>query len=164
MFGLWFAVWSNRYGLTFVDPKTLHVTIDWLGKTTEVRPVIDQLSRVRHTTFSLPLLGFGSFPEDRAKPPFILWAGFPLMARNELRLLKLDCGIALGRTQETYRPHVTLCKPSKDQQEQVRAFLYQERIELNRWTVRSFGLYESLGAGNYQLLETFHLSEQLRLF
>lgn len=160
-----FRDWSDQYGLTFVDTDSLHLTVYWIGAQTEntAKEIVRVLQEIRHNTFALNLNGVGSFPGSDNKPPFVLWAAIG-KGRTQLRSLHDEIATRRGWVPPTYRPHVTICKPTREQEPQARTFLNSARLATAAGTVRSFGLYESLGGGDYRLVESFPLHEQLSLF
>ena len=155
---------NAHMGLSFVDPDKLHITIRFLGNTSDQAAyhLTELLSTVRYPAFTLALNDLGTFPGND-KPPHVLWAG--IRGEQDLKGLRKQVDEALGYKADSYRPHLTLCRPTKDQKEAVNDFLDRVHIDSFSWPVESFRLYESPGGGGaFTLIHKFPLVKQLSLF
>ena len=91
---------------SFTSEENLHLTLAFIGEYPDPQPVLDALSGVTFTPFSLTLEGLGSFGS-------LWWAGFrdspPLTAVvRRIRRALADHDIPFDR--KRFSPHVTLLR------------------------------------------------------
>lgn len=106
--------------INWVEPGNLHITLKFLGDTTEAK--IDDLQQVVQqavkgiSPFVLTLRGFGVFPDKRA--PRTIWSRIDSdqMVLEDLALQVESSVISLGFPEEDkpFRPHLTLARIKKD--------------------------------------------------
>ena len=99
-----------------VDPKKIHLTLKFLGDTPiasleEIQKTVEEIAG-RHTSFSVSIDSFGTFPNSRS--PRILWVGCKEDSLEAEALAEeLDRGLSpLGFEMEKrkFRPHLTLAR------------------------------------------------------
>lgn len=103
-------------GARWVDPKSMHLTLAFLGDVAEadVARLTEAIQEAMRTPlpFRLEVRGLGAFPN--ARRPSVLWAG---IAGEELpRLMELQKGVARACARsgypgdERFHPHITLAR------------------------------------------------------
>ncbi len=98
-------------GVRFVGPETFHVTLKFLGETTQCAVIEHALAAVRGAPFEISFRGSGFFPSaERAR---VFWAG--IEAPDELQALARrvdEAARTFGFPPERgpYTPHLTLAR------------------------------------------------------
>jgi 2'-5' RNA ligase len=141
----------------FVGSESFHVTLKFLGETEKLEGILQVLTPVSGSQFSVEFRGYGFFPG--AKNPRVFWAG--INAGPELGALaqKIDEAVApLGfeREKGPYHPHLTLARsgsgrPQRTRGDRVNSLFahLQHKLsqlpepEFGTMTAREFHLYES---------------------
>ncbi len=141
----------------WVGSETFHVTLQFLGETTNLDEIKGALQQVKAQPVPLAFRGTGFFPNP--KSPRVFWIGI----ESDRRLQELVNSIGqalqpLGFTQEAgpYRPHLTLARAGSGRPRPVpgelAAFGLQHvrvklesfsELEFGTMTAREFYLYES---------------------
>jgi len=160
------ALTRLEYGLadmSWVDPKTFHVTLRFIGDVTdhELDIVKFTLEQIRFNPFKLHLNGVGYF--KKRKKCTAIWAGVEeteeLMALTEGINAKFDTGINLKKFFSNFKPHITLALPENHTVKDVQSFVDHNHIFAMRdIPITEFHLYESrdTDAGpDYDILETY---------
>jgi RNA 2',3'-cyclic 3'-phosphodiesterase len=138
---------SKADGLRWSALESWHITLQFLGNTTEYECIVTQLRQLREPQVPITLEGLGSF--DRAG---IFFAG-----------VSLTPGLC-GFIPETrpYHPHITLARTKAKNPKamhELKAKLHREP-KFSPFIAREFVLYESLtkpGGSEYQIRERFSL-------
>jgi 2'-5' RNA ligase len=140
---------SRVEGWRWTPPDEWHITLRFLGSTTQARAVAVAIgaAAARTPAFSVQLGGVGAFPSpQRART---LWLGFE---QGEHRVSTLERALALpldkvGFEPERRRffPHLTLCR-IRDETDARMALVQLGRGTVGpRWTVDELVLFESTG-------------------
>ncbi len=151
---------SKADGLRWSAPESWHITLQFLGNTTEYDCIVARLREVRASSLPIVLEGLGFF--DRAG---IFFAGVRLTP--ELQELQQSITAATGHCgfiPETrpYHPHITLARTKGRKPTSVRdlkAKIHREP-RFSPFIADEFVLYESLtgpGGSEYQIRDRFLL-------
>jgi RNA 2',3'-cyclic 3'-phosphodiesterase len=151
---------SKADGLRWSALESWHITLQFLGNTTEYECIVTQLRQLREPQVPITLEGLGSF--DRAG---IFFAGVSLTPG--LRSLQQSVAAATGLCgfiPETrpYHPHITLARTKAKNPKamhELKAKLHREP-KFSPFVAMEFVLYESLtkpGGSEYQIRERFSL-------
>jgi RNA 2',3'-cyclic 3'-phosphodiesterase len=141
---------SDRDGWRWTPRADWHVTIRFLGTTTQARAVATTMAAVaaRTPAFSVHVGGFGAFPApNRART---LWVG---LQQGEHRVASIERALTpvldkLGFPPERRRfsPHLSLCRLREEADARM-ALVELGRTPLDvRWAVDELVLFESTGA------------------
>jgi 2'-5' RNA ligase len=167
------ALKSQVPGVRFVDSETYHITLKFLGETSKLDAIREQLRSVQAPQFDVSFRGTGFFPSPQR--PRVFWAG--IEAGPELAALasKIDAALSpLGfeREKGPYCPHLTLSRKGTGNPRDNRAsantgFQRVQQIlsstsqpDFGTMTAREFFLYESRlspAGASYTKLERFTL-------
>ncbi|MBN1275417.1 RNA 2',3'-cyclic phosphodiesterase [Candidatus Woesearchaeota archaeon] len=150
----------DRQELRLIQPKNIHLTLNFLGERPSAEPVIDRLSTIDFSPFTLRLSGAGFFPSP--ENPRVLWVGL----EDDEGLFSLQRKIdELFTPEKSFRAHLTLARVKRAQeQERLRLLAEVARLRVKQlsFPVRAFKLYKStltaLGPV-YEALETFKATE-----
>ncbi len=158
----------------FVGPQSFHVTLKFLGETTDVELIKNALREVKEQQFPISFRGYGFFPG--IKNARVFWAG--IEAGPELQELARAVDAAMAplrfeREKGPYRPHLTLARSGSGRPGKLRddrpnstfaALDYKlsqlPRPEFGTMTAREFYLFESKlspRGAQYTKLATFVL-------
>jgi 2'-5' RNA ligase len=95
----------------FIGPETFHVTLKFLGETTQLDEIERALAAVRGVPFEISFRGCGFFPSaNRAR---VFWAGIEAPAELQALSAGIDEAVrTLGFPPERgpYQPHLTLAR------------------------------------------------------
>jgi RNA 2',3'-cyclic 3'-phosphodiesterase len=149
---------SKADGLRWSTPESWHITLQFLGNTTEYDCTVARLREVRASSLPIVLEGLGFF--DRAG---IFFAGVRLTP--ELQELQRSVTAATGLCgfiPETrpYHPHITLARTKGRKPQSMRelkAKIHREP-KFSTFVASEFVLYESMtgpGGSQYQIRERF---------
>ena len=134
-------------GTRWVNPKQLHLTLQFLGNTPEQRlPEIQYaLSSIQASAFSLSIKGVGVFPSpNRAR---VLWAGVvPSPALMDLQQAIQQALHPLGYPPEKrpYHPHITLARFKGKAPDSLAEYLeHNHTLALQPFPVDTYTLFQS---------------------
>lgn len=151
------ALRSDFPQIRFVSAETYHVTLKFLGETSNVAATEQALSKARGNHFELRFGGTGFFPGE--KNARVFWAG--IQTGDELLSLQSEVESALNplgfpREKIDYHPHLTLARSGSGRPQRGRGdrdnSTFRELIarvssepqpEFGTMTARDFFLYES---------------------
>lgn len=152
----------------WVDPDQMHLTLKFLGDTEpdEIEAVDQALRRAAGPVppTGCRLQGVGSFPHLRR--PRVIWAGVEPEGEGLSELHEgIEgelVGLGFAREKRRFHPHVTLgrVKGGGGKEELAAAVESREELELGRFTVDEFQLYESElspEGARYTVLSTYRL-------
>jgi 2'-5' RNA ligase len=152
---------SKADGLRWSASESWHITLQYLGNTTEYECIVAQLRQLRASSLPIVLEGLGFF--DRAG---IFFTGVSLTP--ELRSLQQCVAAATGLCgfiPETrpYHPHITLARTKAKNPKGLHELKAKIRREpkFSPFVADTFVLYESLakpGGSEYQIRERFPLA------
>jgi 2'-5' RNA ligase len=136
-------------GARWTRPEQLHLTLRFLGDTSEDRlaEMRVRLREVRAPRFELALRGTGVFPPPGArKPARVLWLG--LDPPEPLAALKHAVDGVLGpdpeAAQRGFSPHLTLARfPTRPRHDLDRFLAEHAGFDSGRFVVADFHLYRS---------------------
>ena len=116
---------SRLPGAKWVDPGNFHLTLRFLGETSEdtAADVDDALSRLRAHRFTLQIAGTGVFGDK----PRSLWAGVersPELVRLRDKVEQSLIRVGLPPESRKFAPHVTLARLRDPPLDQLRDFLF----------------------------------------
>ncbi|MFN8208348.1 MAG: RNA 2',3'-cyclic phosphodiesterase [Bacteroidales bacterium] len=153
--------------IRWVDPSILHLTLAFIGETTEadiprVKIMMQQLAS-RHSPFMFTITGTGFF--GNAGKPSVLWAG--ISSGSELALLQSDIvkelqSIGIRQDSKPFSPHLTIgrikdYKPGPLPDKFMNSY---SSVELQETDVREIIYYESVltpGGPVYKAIGRFQL-------
>jgi 2'-5' RNA ligase len=152
---------SKADGLRWSAPESWHITLQFLGNTTEYECIVAQLRLLRAPSVPIAFEGLGFF--ERAG---IFYAG--VLLTPELRALQQSVTVATrfcGFIPETrpYHPHITLAREKGKKAQglhELKAKIHREP-RFSNFGADAFVLYESLtrpGGSQYQVRERFPLA------
>lgn len=121
-------------GPKWVDPKNLHLTLKFVGETSDLEGVTRLLSDIDGTGFEIGLKGLGSFPR-------VLWVGVaapPEMARLARRIDEALTPMGIPPEQRPFSPHLTLARVKEG-----RIPKFDQQPDFGTFPVREFVLYQS---------------------
>jgi 2'-5' RNA ligase len=130
-------------------PEGIHLTLKFLGETSEVKvkEVCQSLKNLsRFESFAVGIKGFGFFPNPRR--PQVFWAGVdapPNLNQLAEQVEEAMRKIGFAREERPFRPHLTLAR-FKDPQPQagLQALLDEQgEQEVGKFEVSEFFLFES---------------------
>lgn len=157
----------GQSAVRWVDPGSLHVTLVFLGDTTEeqLTRITDILERVtaNRPEFKITLRGVGYFGKQSA--PRVIWLGLdPEPALTELQRTMQDELHSIGITTEDrqYSPHLTLgrVKEFRDAVSFRTLMNTYGCYEFHTMEVKDIILYESILSSTgpvYRPIQSFHL-------
>jgi RNA 2',3'-cyclic 3'-phosphodiesterase len=152
---------SKADGLRWSASESWHITLQFLGNTTEYECIVAQLRQLRAPRVPITLEGLGFF--DRAG---IFFAGVSLTPQLASLQQSVAAATALcGFIPETrpYHPHITLARTKAKNPKalhELKAKLHREP-KFSPFIAKEFVLYESLtkpGGSEYQIRERFPLT------
>jgi 2'-5' RNA ligase len=152
---------SHADELRWPGPETWHITLQFLGNTTEYDCIVGRLREVRALPVPVTLQGFGMF--ERAG---IFHVGVNLTP--ELQKLQQSVVAATGLcgfVPETrpYHPHITLARSKGKNVRSLRALKasLEQKPKFSTFVAEAFVLYEShirAGGSQYEIRERFPLA------
>lgn len=157
------TLFSEVPGLSWTDPRQLHLTLRFLGEVDEYTGavIVEGLRRVPFAPFRLVTTNLGFFPNEQE--PEIFWLGVNHDDRLPAFKGQLDQLLAANgfpRENRRFAPHATLARIHQPLVPEVMLRLHDARIKLvgHGWAVTSFSLYASevTPAGTtYAVAETY---------
>jgi RNA 2',3'-cyclic 3'-phosphodiesterase len=141
----------------FVGPESFHITLKFLGETSQAERIKVALREVHCRPFQVSFRGYGFFPG--AKNARVFWAG--IEAGPELQQLSAAVDAAMlplgfEREKGPYRPHLTLARSGSGRPAKMRGDRPNDNFaglnsklskfpapEFGTMTAREFYLYES---------------------
>lgn len=107
------ALRKRQYTGHFTDPRSLHLTLCFIGEYSDPDAVLEQAERIRFAPFPLTLSGYiGSFGD-------LLWAGAepdPALAQSAKRLRHVLAEAQIPFDRKPFYPHITLLRNAASRQ------------------------------------------------
>jgi 2'-5' RNA ligase len=158
--GIWMRLQSGTDGLRWSAPESWHITLQFLGNTTQYECIVSQLRKLRSPSVPIQLEGLGFFENAG-----VFFAGVSLSP--ELKALQETVTTATslcGFVPETrpYHPHITLARSKRKEARGLRELRDKIRREpdFSNFVAHEFVLYESVlgrGGSRYEVRERFLL-------